>query len=73
MTSMGTDAAAHLTLTDLRERTFVSVEQAGRCLGLGRSSSYQAAKRGDLPTLRIGRRVVVPTPRLLTLLGADAG
>ncbi len=28
--------------------------------GLGTSASYEAARRGEIPTIRIGRRLVVP-------------
>jgi hypothetical protein len=40
----------------------MSVPDAGRVyLGLGRNASYDAANRGDLPTIRVGgrRRVVI--------------
>ena len=37
-----------------------SVPDAGRRLGLGRNASYEAARRGELPVLRFGRRLVVP-------------
>jgi excisionase family DNA binding protein len=47
----------------------VTIEQAGRMLGISRRSAYRAAARGDLPTLRVGRRLIVPTARLLHLLG----
>ena len=47
------------------------VPEAGKYLGLSRSSAYAAAKRGDLPTIRIGGRVVVPTARLRQLVGLD--
>ena len=50
----------------------MTVEEAGELLGLSRSSAYRAAARGELPTLRFGRRLVVPTRRLLTLLGYGA-
>lgn len=49
----------------------VTVEEAGRLLGLSRGSAYEAAKRGDLPTIRIGRRYLVPTAQLRKLLGLD--
>ena len=49
--------------------TTMTIEEAGEMLGLSRSSAYRAAARGELPTLRFGRRLVVPTPRLLALLG----
>jgi excisionase family DNA binding protein len=50
----------------------LSVEQACKLLGVSRSVGYRAAASGDLPTLRWGRRVYVPTARLLELLGLPA-
>ncbi len=47
----------------------LTVEQAGQILGLSRSSAYRAAANGELPTLRFGRRLIVPTGRLLSMLG----
>lgn len=47
----------------------VSVERAGRILGISRRSAYRAAKNGDLPTFRIGQRLLVPRKRLLEMLG----
>lgn len=49
--------------------TTLTVEEAAKLLGLSRSSAYRAAACGELPTLRFGRRIVVPTARLLALLG----
>ena len=46
---------------------------AGQACKLGRSATYDAAKRGDIPTIRLGRRIVVPTARLRALLGLDSG
>jgi len=42
------------------ERLVYTVPEAGRLLGLSRNASYEAAKRGDIPTLRIGRLLLVP-------------
>jgi excisionase family DNA binding protein len=50
----------------------LSVEQACNLLGVSRSVGYRAAASGDLPTLRWGRRLYVPTARLLDLLGLPA-
>lgn len=58
-------------LAEVRHRPTVSVEVAGQILGLSRNSSYQAAGRGDIPVLRIGRRLLVPTAKLLELLGLE--
>ena len=50
------------------ERLVLTVPEAGKLLGLGRSASYDAAKRGDIPTLPVGRKVLVPLPALRRLL-----
>ncbi|MBW3578783.1 MAG: helix-turn-helix domain-containing protein [Actinobacteria bacterium] len=51
----------------------MTVEEAGELLGLSRSAAYRAAAKGELPTLRFGRRLFVPTIRLLNMLGLDNG
>lgn len=39
----------------------ISVQEAGRIYyGLSRNGSYDAAKRGDIPTIRVGRLLRVP-------------
>src|SRR5262245_8380556 len=48
----------------------ISVQEAGRLLGLSKNSAYQAAKRGELPTLAFGRRLVVPVAALEAMLRA---
>ena len=47
----------------------ISVERAGEILGISRRSAYRAAANGEIPTVRVGRRILVPSPRLLELLG----
>lgn len=59
-----------MNIADIRGRTVLTVPEAGAVLGLGRSASYEAARRHEIPVLRLGRRQVVPVPRLLALLGA---
>jgi hypothetical protein len=43
----------------------------GKALNLSRSATYDAAARGDIPVLRIGRVLRVPTSRLRAMLGLD--
>jgi len=39
----------------------LTVPKAGEIYyGLGRNASYEAAKRGDIPTIRVGRLLRVP-------------
>ena len=47
----------------------ISVERAGQLLGISRRAAYRAVSRGQIPTLKVGRRLLVPTQRLLDLLG----
>jgi len=54
------------------ERLTYDVVEAGRLLGLGRNASYEAAKAGQIPTIRIGRRLLVPKAALDRLLN-EAG
>ena len=53
-------------------RTY-TVEEAGELLGLSRGSVYEAVRRGDIPTVRIGRRILVPMRQLDRLLDAEPG
>ncbi|MEW8623956.1 MAG: helix-turn-helix domain-containing protein [Candidatus Thiodiazotropha endolucinida] len=41
---------------------------AGKALGLGKNSSYAAAHKGEIPTIRIGGRLLVPKAALQRLL-----
>ena len=52
----------------LSPKQTITVEEAGRLLGIGRGLAYEAARRGDIPTLRIGRRLVVPRAALDRIL-----
>ena len=54
------------------DRKTYDVEEAGGLLGIGRNQAYDAAKRGDIPTIRIGKRVLVPKAALDRLLETGA-
>ena len=47
-------------MNDRQDRKVLSVPEAGAMLGLGRNASYEAARRGDIPTIRIGKLIRVP-------------
>ena len=53
-------------------RKTYTIGETGRILGLGRNGAYDAARRGEIPTIRIGRRLLVPRAALLRLLGEQA-
>jgi excisionase family DNA binding protein len=50
----------------------MTVEQAAKLLGVGRGTAYEAARRGELPTVKLGRRLLVPRAALMRMLGEDA-
>lgn len=52
----------------IAEAQTISVTEAARRLGIGRDLAYQAAGRGELPTVRIGRRILVPVAALEAML-----
>jgi hypothetical protein len=70
LTGSATAAVARV-LHDPNTEPVVSVERAGQVLGRSRGSAYGAVRRGEIPSLRFNRRVVVPTARLLAMLGAE--
>ena len=50
------------------ERKTVSVKEAGRILGISRGAAYAYANAGRIPTIRLGRRILVPKAALDKLL-----
>jgi excisionase family DNA binding protein len=57
-------------LDEVAGRATITIEHAAKLLGLGRTAAYDAARRGELPTRRLGRWLLVPVPALLEWLGA---
>ena len=51
-------------IDELLSKPWLHVPQAGAILGLNRSASYEAAKRGEIETFRIGRLLKAPTAPL---------
>ena len=62
MTAVGLPQRVHLP-------GLLKVEQASALMGISRSAAYRAVAAGDLPSVRFGCRLYVPTARLLELLG----
>ncbi len=54
------------------ERLVYTVEEAGRLLGVSRTTAYECVRTGQLPSVRLGRRIVVPRAAIEALL-AGAG
>jgi excisionase family DNA binding protein len=50
------------------ERLTLTVEEAAESLGISRAFAYEAVARGEIPCIRIGRRVLIPKIALDKLL-----
>lgn len=46
----------------------MTVEEAAEVLGISRGLAYELVRRGELPALRLGRRLVVPRRRLIAMI-----
>lgn len=49
----------------------MTVEEAGRFLGISRATAWRRIWDGSLPSVRLGRRVLVSRARLEALLAGD--
>lgn len=60
-----------MTSDTATERRTYTVDEAGELLGIGRNTAYEAARRGEIPTIKIGRRLLVPRAALERMLAGD--
>ncbi len=49
----------------------LTITEAAEILRIGRNSAYEAARSGQIPTVRIGRKILVPKAQLAKLVGAE--
>lgn len=57
-----------MTKGEITSDPTMSVPEAARLLGVGRTCAYEAAARGEIPVLRIGRMLRVPKAALMRML-----
>lgn len=62
-----TDAAS----LDPTIRPTMTVEESGELLGISRSTAYDAVRTGQIPSIRVGRRLLVPTAAIRRMLQLD--
>jgi excisionase family DNA binding protein len=55
-------------VASVENRLVFTVDEAAQLLGISRSFAYEAVQRGDIPSMRIGRRILVPKAALRRLL-----
>jgi excisionase family DNA binding protein len=50
------------------ERLTLTVEETANLLGIGRQLAYERVKTGEIPAIKVGRRLLVPKKALENLL-----
>jgi len=60
------------TAADLLGRPLITVSQAARLLGVSRNGAYEAVRRGDIESIKIGSKMIrIPTAPLRRKLGLE--
>lgn len=49
----------------------MSITETAKELGIGRNQAYEAARRGEIPVIRIGKRLLVPKAALERMLAGE--
>jgi excisionase family DNA binding protein len=55
-----------------QRRMTLTVNEAAERLGIGRNQAYEAVKNGQIPAIRIGKRLLVPEAALERLMNVGA-
>lgn len=58
----------HINPKTTDERLTYSMREVSRLLGLSETATFYAIRRGEIPSIRVGRRVLIPRAGLHGLL-----
>ncbi|MCL4474295.1 MAG: helix-turn-helix domain-containing protein [Actinobacteria bacterium] len=53
------------------EKWAFSIEEVAQLLGIGRNTAYEMCRIGRIPTVKLGRRKIVPRKALEKLLSSE--
>jgi excisionase family DNA binding protein len=73
-TAMPSAGGASGAVAPQADRLVLTVDEAATLLGISRAFAYEAVNRGEIPSIRIGRRILVPKGALQRFVeggGAD--
>ena len=59
------------TLEPTSVRLALSVTEAAKVLGISRASAYELVKTGELPSVKLGGRIIVPIRLLERMLNGE--
>lgn len=72
----GSNTVAHRTRTELIDVEHLpptlTPREAFDLLGVGRTAGYESIRRKEIPALRLGGKLLVPTASLLRMIGVEA-
>lgn len=54
------------------QRLTLTVDEAARLLGISRALAYELVRDGEIPSLRLRRRIVIPRRAIDALLGGES-
>ena len=60
--------APTVTTSNLPDRLVLTVSEAAMALQIGRNQAYAAVQRNEIPSLKIGRRLLIPRMAVQRLL-----
>ena len=49
----------------------ITVTEAARLLGISRAMAYECVRAGEIPSIKLGTRILIPRHRLLELLDGN--
>jgi excisionase family DNA binding protein len=61
-----------MEMPDPRSKPTLTVDEVSSIIGCSRSSAYEAVRREQIPSLRIGRRLLIPTAKLREMLAGES-
>jgi excisionase family DNA binding protein len=56
-------------IMEILQQPTCSVEEFRRVMGISKNPAYEAVKRGEVPSIRMGKRIRIPTAPLKVKLG----
>jgi excisionase family DNA binding protein len=54
------------------ERQTYTVPEVAQILGVGRNTAYESCRAGEIPTVRVGSRVLVPRAAIEAMLSVES-
>lgn len=54
------------------DRVTLTVDEVAKLLGISRWTAYECVRTGELPSVKFGRRVLIPRHRLQQILDGEA-